>query len=166
MKEQDFKALDALYMSESDDKWKIASNLAKSSSLNKREMEEGLDELVNKGLAEESESFGGGGYMISTEGKSLAEQRKLGRLTNNLNSAVTSLRYSQEKSSAAETIFTVTLVGFGYIQLLSRSTPISDGLATGMTLLAFSWALVIGGGNLIAVTKRQLSEIKNWLDIH
>lgn len=80
--------------------------------------------------------------------------------------AIYDLHYMQMKSSAVETLFTLSLLTFSWMQVGSQFNTFSETLlkigilridpATAIYLATVAYALLIGGENLVKVTRTEL----------
>lgn len=125
------------------------------------DLDKALDYLYNNNLIDRDRITEPTMYRIRLNGVNALSDRELRNSIETLNSSIDNLINFQAKSSAVETIFTLFLLGFAYLQYLQRA---SDALAgTVFGLIGLFWALLVGGDNLAKVSLRRLKRLP---DIH
>lgn len=95
-------------------------------------------------------------YRILQRGVELLATQELNNSIDDLQESISSLKDFQSKSSAVETIFTLFLLGFAYLQYSQQTTDLTGG--TIFVVTGILWALLIGGRNMWMVTGEKLSK--------
>ncbi len=131
------------------------------STVDEDKLEEALRYLHNNEMAHRDSIADPTRYKISVNGLDALSDRELRGSIESLNSSIDNLLNFQAKSSAVETIFTLFLLGFAYLQYLQRARDPIIGTLFG--LVGLFWAVLVGGDNLTRVSLRRL---KSLPDIH
>lgn len=123
-----------------------------------KDVKRSLKYWLKKGLVK---STGSENFKINREGIQFVEQRNLSRSIMELDNSIDNMKVFQAKSSAVETVFTVSLLGFAYLQLTAQGGQ--SNIAIALVVGTITWALLIGGKNLSEVTENEIIKKKNWL---
>lgn len=165
MDEFDDEVLRTLLKLDKDSSWVTPTDIRKKMNLpkdRKDDVKNSLNAWMRPKFVKASNSPGEG-YKMRSEGMNFVAQKDLEHSMRVLDASIGDLRGQQARSAAAETIFTLALLGFAAFQIVPNYNNKLIAIVAGA---AVGWALLIGGPNLKQVTLNQLERIIRPLKIN
>lgn len=148
--------------------WRKKEDICNNIDYPTKEVEDAINYLKKSDMLKKSSSDKR--YRILPKGIELLSTKELRDSINQLDSSITDLEKElgesindlhnfQSKSSAVETVFTLALIVFAYLQLVKPS--LGYHIPEIILIIGIVWALLVGGLTPFKMTWKQLKRIKN-----